>query len=129
MGAAADAHAARLRRPQQGRQQGLQHQGATAGGADGEAVVAAADRPRLEAQDLGAKLGPSGSGATYLGRRQHRGQVLAQQPRAAAPGANIMDTQGLAGEHRQAQGAAQYLAAADGAVQFDYILFHHIPQA
>lgn len=123
--AAAEVDAARCVGLQQGGQQRLQHQAAATGSADGETVIAAANRPRYEAQALRAKFDAAGVGRADLSGGIHCGQMLAQQARPAALGADVVDAKRLAGEHRQAQRAAQNLAATDGAVQFEEIRVHY----
>ena len=45
-------------------------------------------------------------------RRPHRRQMLRQQPGIASAGADVDETKGARGHHRQAQGGAENLAAA-----------------
>ncbi len=94
----------------QRQQHGLQHQRDGAGGADVEMVVSGLYDPRLEAQPLRADtiaLNP-GTADTYCSI--YRRQMLRTQARLGTRRADLLDNEGLGGQQRQGQGAAQDLA-------------------
>ncbi len=124
MGATADIDRRWRIRVQERRQQGLQHQSATARTADGEVVLPALDLAGYKFQRLRTNGCRADIGAAHGCGSLHRDQMLAHQARLGTPGADICNAKGLSCNHGQGQGSAQDLAAtlSVSAVQFNHVL-------
>jgi hypothetical protein len=109
---------------QQEGQHGLTDERGAAGAADGEGVVAGADGAGLEVERAAAQLGAIDLGATDGSGALYGGEVLAQQARLGAAGADVVDAQRPPGEGGEGEGGAQDLAAAFalGAVDGDEVV-------
>src|SRR5690606_27392636 len=87
----------------QRRQDRLQDEGGTAGGAGLERVMSGLDASRAKAKLLRTERGPVDALQPGLRRGQHRHQVLPLQAGAPAAGANVGDVDLFARQLRQGQ--------------------------
>ena len=85
----------------EGGQNGLQDQRRTAGRADGKAVFAGAAALGAKDEFGRADRGSVRDGIPDFDRGLDRSEVLAQQSRLFAPGANVVDAKGASGDQRE----------------------------